>query len=111
MKIQVLGSGCPTCQKLHEVVLKAAKELNLEKQVEYLSGPEGVTKIVELGAMSSPVLAIDDQIVITGFNGDVEKIKSLISGKTKKAGSKYSDDCEYNQESLKVKICSCGENC
>lgn len=80
MKIQVLGSGCPTCQKFHEVVLKAAKELNLEKQVEYLSGSEGITKIVELGAMSSPILVIDDQIVMSGFNGDIEKIKTLIKG-------------------------------
>lgn len=117
MKIQVLGSGCPTCQKLHEVVLKAAKELNLEKQVEYLSGSEGITKIMELGAMSSPVLAIDDQIVMTGFNGDIEKIKSLINGKTKKVDenccgdSECSDDCECNQESSKVKTCSCGGNC
>jgi len=78
MKIQVLGSGCPTCKKLHEVVLKAAKELNLEKQVKYLSGSEGITKIMELGAMSSPVLTINNKIVMTGFNGDVEKIKTLI---------------------------------
>ncbi len=78
MKIQVLGSGCPTCKKLHEVVLKAAKELNLEKQVEYLSGSEGITKIMELGAMSSPVLTINNKIVMTGFNGDIEKIKTLI---------------------------------
>ncbi len=78
MKIQVLGSGCPTCKKLHEVVLKAAKELNLEKNVEYLSGSEGITKIMELGAMSSPVLAIDDKIVMTGYNGDIEAIKALL---------------------------------
>lgn len=78
MKIQVLGSGCRTCQKLHEVVLKAAKELNLEKEVEYLSGPEGIEKIVELGAMSSPVLVVNDKIVMTGFSADIEKIKSLI---------------------------------
>jgi len=82
MKIQVLGSGCPTCQKLHDVVLKAAQELNLEKDVEYLSGSEGITKIMELGSMSSPILTIDDQIVMTGFNGDIEKIKELILNKT-----------------------------
>ena len=83
MKIQVLGSGCPTCQKLHEVVLKAAKELNLEKQVEYVSGPEGIMKIMELGAMSSPLLLVDDKIVMTGFNGDIAKIKSLLEVATR----------------------------
>lgn len=117
MKIQVLGSGCPTCQKLHEVVLKASKELNLEKQVEYLSGSEGLTKIMELGAMSSPVLAIDDQIVMTGFNGDVEKIKSLIKGKTNKSNKnccedgKYPDGSECDEELSKASTCKCGGNC
>jgi small redox-active disulfide protein 2 len=78
MKIQVLGSGCPSCKKLHEVVLEAAKELDLAESVEYLSGVEGINKIVELGALHSPVLVVDDKIVMTGFSGDVEKIKSLI---------------------------------
>ena len=81
MRIQVLGSGCATCKKLHEVVLKAAQELKLEKTVEYVSGPEGITKLMELGALGSPALAVDDKIVMTGFTIDVEKIKSLISAK------------------------------
>jgi len=81
MKIQVLGSGCPTCQKLHETVLKAVAELKLTDQVEYLSGNEGITRILELGAMSSPVLVIDNQIVMTGFNGDIEKVKTLLKNK------------------------------
>lgn len=97
MKIQVLGSGCVTCQKLYELVSKAAKEINLEEEIEYLSGSEGISKIMELGAMSSPLLAIDDQIVMTGFNGDIEKIKALIGGKTKKVESN--------------KTCQCGGNC
>ncbi len=101
MKIQVLGSGCPTCKKLYEVVLKAAKELNLEKQVEYLSGSEGITRIMELGAMSSPVLAIDDQVVMAGFSGDIEKIKTLIAGKKRKT----------NEGCCKNKTCSCGGSC
>lgn len=78
MKIQVLGSGCPTCEKLHQLVLEVARELDLEKNVEYFSGAEGVTKIVSLGAMTSPALAIDDQLVLVGSSNDKEKIKQLI---------------------------------
>lgn len=89
MKIQVLGSGCPTCAKLNEMVNKAITEMGLKEKVEYLTGAEGTTRIIELGAMSSPVLAIDDKIVMTGFSGDIEKIKSLIKGK----------------------VCACGGNC
>lgn len=34
MKIQVLGSGCPTCKKLFELTQKAVIELGLSDQVE-----------------------------------------------------------------------------
>ena len=78
MKIQVLGSGCPTCHKLHELVTKAVKELGLKDEVEYLYGSEGIQKIIEMGVMSSPVLAVDGKPVLTGFIDDVKKIKSLI---------------------------------
>jgi len=78
MKIQVLGSGCPTCAKLNEAVSKVVSEMGFNQKVEYLTGDEGTAKIVELGAMSSPVLAINDQIAMMGFTGDMKKIKEVI---------------------------------
>lgn len=79
MKIQVLGSGCPTCAKLNQVVTKAVAEMKLNEKVEYLTGVEGTSKIIELGVMSSPVLVIDDQVAMVGFTPDVEKIKQIIN--------------------------------
>ena len=79
MKIQVLGSGCPTCSKLNDAVNKATNEMGIDTKVEYLTGVEGITKITELGAMSSPVLAINDEIAMTGFTPDLEKIKQIIT--------------------------------
>ncbi len=78
MKIQVLGSGCPTCKKLYELTQQALKELDLNEEVEYLTGQEGIQKIMEMGVMSSPVLAVDGKPVMTGFIPDVEQIKKLI---------------------------------
>ena len=78
MKIQVLGSGCPTCKKLYELTKQAVEEAGLKEEVEYLTNQEGVQKIIEMGVMSSPVLAIEGKLVMTGFIGDVEKIKKLI---------------------------------
>ena len=97
MKIQVLGSGCPTCHKLFDLVTKAAKELNLKDEVAYVYGPEGVQKIIEMGVMSSPVVAIDDKPVVVGFLPDIEKIKKII---VEKSSSKD-----------KPVRCSCGGNC
>ncbi len=78
MKIQVLGSGCPTCHKLYEITEKSVKEMGLDTTVEYITGNEGTTKIVELGIMSSPVLVINDKPVLVGFTPDILKIKDLI---------------------------------
>lgn len=75
MQIQVLGSGCPTCKKLFELAKKAVEELNLKTEVEYITD---IQKIVEMGVMSSPVLAINSKPVLVGSLSDIEKIKKII---------------------------------
>ena len=95
MKIQVLGSGCPTCKKLYELTQEAVKQLNLDEKVEYITD---VSKIIEMGVMSSPVLAIDGKPALVGFLPDIEKIKSLLTTGTDTVEVKKSE-------------CSCGGNC
>lgn len=75
MQIQVLGSGCPTCKKLFELTKQAVEELDLKIEVEYITD---IQKIVEMGVMSSPVLAINSKPAISGFLPDIEKIKETI---------------------------------
>lgn len=81
MKIQVLGSGCPTCKRLYEITQKALVELGLQDEVEYLTGQEGIQKMIEMGVMSSPVLVVDGKPVMVGFVDDIEKIKDLIKSR------------------------------
>ena len=76
MKIQVLGSGCPTCKKLFEITKTAAKELGISDQVEYITD---VQEIVKLGVMQSPVLAVNGKVAIIGFVPNVEEIKKAIN--------------------------------
>jgi small redox-active disulfide protein 2 len=78
MKVQVLGSGCPTCAKLNEITKKAVAEMGIKSEVEYITGSEGMQKIIELGAMSSPLLVVDGEIAMTGFTPDIEKIKERL---------------------------------
>ena len=75
MKIQVLGSGCPTCKKLFELTQKAVTELNLPGEVEYITD---IAKIIEMNVMASPVLAVDGKPVMVGQLPDLAKIKSLL---------------------------------
>ncbi len=79
MKIQVLGSGCPTCEKLFAITKKVVQSIETEKiNLEYYTGIEGTQRIIELGAMSSPVLVVNNQIALIGFTSDENKIKNAI---------------------------------
>jgi small redox-active disulfide protein 2 len=78
MKIEVLGSGCPTCRKLYEITKKAAEELGIKDEVEYISGQKGIERLIELGAMSSPAIAVDNKLVFVGYTPDIERIKKLL---------------------------------
>ncbi|MEX0918470.1 MAG: thioredoxin family protein [Candidatus Paceibacterota bacterium] len=96
-QIQVLGSGCPTCKKLFELTKQAVEELGLKTEVEYITD---IQKIVEMGVMQSPVLAINGKPVIAGSVSDIEKIKKIIS------------DCSDDSGAAEKKSgCSCGGNC
>jgi small redox-active disulfide protein 2 len=76
MHIQVLGSGCPSCKQLYESTKQAVAELKLEADVEYITD---VTKIVEMGVMESPVLAVDGNPVVIGMVPEPSAIKDLLS--------------------------------
>lgn len=75
IKIQVLGSGCATCKKLCQSVDKIVKKLGLNIDVEYSAD---IAKIAEIGAMGSPVFAIDNKIVTSGKVPDSGEIKKAI---------------------------------
>ena len=79
MKIQVLGSGCAKCKKLYEVTQEVVKNLGLKAEVEYVTGDKGMQAIIEIGVMSSPVLAIDGKVVLSGKLASVEEITSLLA--------------------------------
>jgi small redox-active disulfide protein 2 len=80
MKIQVLGSGCHTCKRLHETTVKAVEEMALDIEVEYVTD---IQKIIEMGVMQTPVLAIDGKPVSVGIVPDLASIKALILAESK----------------------------
>ncbi len=50
MKVQVLGSGCPTCKNLFAITQQAVAGMDGEIELEYVTGVEGMSRIIELGA-------------------------------------------------------------
>jgi hypothetical protein len=85
MKIEIIGSGCPTCKKLHEITQKVVSEIEGKNSLEYITGEKGIERLIELGAMASPALAVNGKIAMVGFTPDVSRIKAAI---LKAAGEK-----------------------
>ena len=78
MKIQVIGSGCASCKNLFENTKKISNELNLKAEVEYITGEEGIKKILEMGAMVSPILVINGNLIMTGSTSNMDLLKEKI---------------------------------
>ena len=75
IKIQVLGTGCPSCKRLYEITKEAVAEMNLGTEVEYVND---IQKIIEMGVISSLVLAVDSKPIMSGSVPDKEKVKELL---------------------------------
>ena len=87
--IQVLGSGCPNCKQLFETVEKIAQELKIETKVEYITD---VSKMIKMGVMTSPVLAINEKPVLTGKGHSDDEIKKAIIDNLSQEEEKNNDD-------------------
>jgi len=75
-EIKILGAGCPKCKKLAELADAAAKELNLEYQLEKVTD---LNDIIDYGVMVTPALVVDNEVKITGKVPKLEEIKKMLS--------------------------------
>ena len=75
-KIQILGTGCPKCNKLAENAEAAAKELTIEYQIEKVTD---INEMMKFGVMVTPALAVDGQVKVTGKVADVGDIKKMLA--------------------------------
>ena len=74
--MQILGMGCPKCQKLEENARQAAQELNLEFQIEKV---KDLQQIMTFGVMVTPALVVDGVVKVAGKIPGVEDIKKLLA--------------------------------
>lgn len=77
MLIQILGTGCAKCKKLSEVAEAAAKEMNTDYELEKVTD---ITRIIELGVMTTPALLVDGKLKILGRVPSVEEVKKFLEG-------------------------------
>lgn len=74
-KIQILGTGCPKCEKLAESAKEAADSIGLEYELEKV---QDITKIMNFGVMMTPALAVDGEVKVSGKVPSVEEIKAIL---------------------------------
>ena len=75
--IQVLGPGCQRCTLLAENVQAAVTEMGLDAEVQKVSD---LKEIARMGVLSTPGLAVDGKIMVTGRLLSVTQVKRLLEG-------------------------------
>jgi small redox-active disulfide protein 2 len=77
MKIEVLGMGCPKCQKTKENIKTALAELGKEAE---LAEVKDLQKIADYGVMMTPAVVIDGEVKLVGKVPSVEQVKTMLGG-------------------------------
>jgi small redox-active disulfide protein 2 len=75
-KIQILGTGCPKCKKLTENAEAAAKELELEFEVEKVAD---INEMMKFGVMMTPALVVDGEVKVVGKVPSPDEIKQMLT--------------------------------
>ncbi len=75
MEIKVLGTGCPKCKKLEQLVKEAVTELGIIAEVEKVTD---INEIVNYGVMLTPALVIDGKVIFAGRLPNKEEIKKIL---------------------------------
>jgi small redox-active disulfide protein 2 len=73
--IQILGPGCPKCEKLKRNAEEAAQLAGEEAIVEKITD---IAQITAFGVMMTPALAIDGEVKSVGKLLSPEEIKKLL---------------------------------
>ena len=74
-KIQILGTGCPKCQKLAEQAREAADSLAIEYELVKVTD---LNDIMAFGVMMTPALAVDGEVKFVGKVPPVPEIAEAL---------------------------------
>ena len=78
MKIEILGTGCPKCKKLHELTEEVINELSVPAEIIKVTD---INKIINYGVMVTPALVIDGDVKVAGKIPSKEEITKWIEEK------------------------------
>jgi len=77
MVIQILGTGCPKCKALEANARQAIEASGIAATIEKVTE---IDKIMDMGVMMTPALAIDGQVVSAGKLLNKDQILAYVKG-------------------------------
>lgn len=63
MKIEILGTGCPNCEKLYKTVNEIVDEAGIEAHVCKVTDMQA---IINKGVFATPALVVDGEMKVSG---------------------------------------------
>ena len=76
MKIAILGTGCPKCRQTAEVVRQAVEQAGIEATIQKV---EDLREIMKFRVMTTPAVAVDGQVKISGKVPTVDEVRALLA--------------------------------
>jgi len=76
MKIAILGTGCHKCKQTAEVVRRAVEQVGIDATIYKV---EDIREILKFKVMTTPAVAVDGQLRISGKVPTVEEVKALLA--------------------------------
>jgi small redox-active disulfide protein 2 len=74
-KLQILGTGCPKCRQLAEATEAAARELEIDYEMEKVTD---LNRIMGFGVMLTPTLVVDGVVKVSGKVPSADEARALL---------------------------------
>ena len=75
-KIEVLGPGCARCKETYRVVSHLVETERLPFTVEKV---EGMDRMIELGLLATPGVAVDGKVLFSGRIPKAEELRAALA--------------------------------
>lgn len=77
-KIQILGTGCPTCCKMYDAVRELVAQQGEEARGVVVEKITDVQQMMQMGVMSVPALVVDGKVLFSGRGATRDELKGLL---------------------------------
>ncbi len=88
--IKILGTGCPKCKTMTNIVQDVVTENNIDATVEKV---EDIMEIMKFDVMTTPALVIDNVVTIKGRVPNKNEVLELLQNKDIKEDTTNNNNC------------------